>query len=85
MKDMPQVRAFRLRARSHFLESEEIPGSWRPYLRRNPIHTLKPLQEAIMQTFLSFLAIPELSPGVLIVVGVISLGFLAIFLRHKLG
>jgi hypothetical protein len=37
------------------------------------------------QTIFWFLTIIEPSPGALIVAGVISLGFLAIFLRHKLG
>ena len=38
-----------------------------------------------MQTFLLFLAMTEPSPGALIITGAISLGLLAIFLRHKLG
>jgi len=38
-----------------------------------------------MQTFLLFLAMPEPSPRALIITGAISLGSLAIFLRHKLG
>ena len=38
-----------------------------------------------MQTFLLFLAISEPSPRVLMLTGAISLGLLAIFLRHKLG
>ena len=38
-----------------------------------------------MQTFLSFLAISEPSPRMLMVTGAISLALLAIFLRHKLG
>lgn len=41
-----------------------------------------------MQTFLSFLsflAISDPSPRLLIVVGALSLGLLAVFLRHKLG
>jgi hypothetical protein len=53
-------------------------------LRRNPILTLKPTAKA-MQTFLLFLAMPEPSPCALMITGVISLGLLAIFLRHKLG
>jgi energy-coupling factor transporter transmembrane protein EcfT len=58
---------------------------WRPFSRRNPIHTLKPPAKAIMQTFLLFLAISEPSPRTLMVTGAISLVSLAIFLRHKLG
>lgn len=38
-----------------------------------------------MQTFLSFLAIADPSPRVLMIVGALSLGLLAVFLRHKLG
>jgi len=39
-----------------------------------------------MQTFLlMFLAMPEPSPRALMVAGVLVLGLLAIFLRHKLG
>ena len=38
-----------------------------------------------MQTLFLFLALSEPSPGVLMIVGAISLGLLAIFLRHKLG
>jgi hypothetical protein len=38
-----------------------------------------------MQTFLFFLAMSEPSPRVLMLTGAISLGLLAIFLRHKLG
>jgi len=38
-----------------------------------------------MQTFLLSLAISEPSPRMLIVTGAISLGLLAMFLRHKLG
>jgi len=38
-----------------------------------------------MQTFLLFLAMTEPSPRALIITGAISLGLLAIFLRHKLG
>jgi hypothetical protein len=38
-----------------------------------------------MQTFLLFLATPDFSPRALIVIGSISLGSLAVFLRHKLG
>lgn len=38
-----------------------------------------------MQTFLLFLTTAEPSPRSLIITGAISLGLLAIFLRHKLG
>ena len=38
-----------------------------------------------MQTFLLFLAMAEPCPRTLIISGAISLGLLAIFLRHKLG
>jgi hypothetical protein len=38
-----------------------------------------------MQTLLLLLAMLEPSPLALMVTGVISLGLLAIFLRHKLG
>jgi hypothetical protein len=38
-----------------------------------------------MQTFLSFLAISDPSPRVLMIIGALSLGLLAVFLRHKLG
>jgi len=38
-----------------------------------------------MQTFLLFLAMTEPSPRTLTITGAISLGLLAIFLRHKLG
>ena len=38
-----------------------------------------------MQTFLFFLALSEPSPGALMVAGALSLGSLAIFLRHKFG
>jgi energy-coupling factor transporter transmembrane protein EcfT len=54
-------------------------------LRRNPIHTLKPPTKAIMQALLLFLAMSEPSPRALMVAGTISLGLLAMFLRHKLG
>lgn len=37
------------------------------------------------QTIFWFLAIVEPSPGVLMIIGAISMGSLAIFLRHKLG
>ena len=63
---------------------EEKYCGWRPLLRRNPILILKPVAKA-MQTFLLFLAMPEPSPCALIITGAISLGLLAIFLRHKLG
>jgi hypothetical protein len=64
--------------------SEKSFVGWRPQLRRNPIHTLKPVAEA-MQTFLLFLAISEPSPRALIIAGAISLGLLAVFLHHKFG
>ena len=38
-----------------------------------------------MQTFLSLLTISDPSPRVLMIVGALSLGLLAVFLRHKLG
>ncbi len=38
-----------------------------------------------MQTFLLLLAMPEPSQRAIIIAGAISLGLLAIFLRHKLG
>lgn len=38
-----------------------------------------------MQTFLLFLAMTEPSPRALMIMGAISLGLLAICLRHKLG
>jgi len=38
-----------------------------------------------MHTFLLLLAMSEPSPRALMVAGAISLGLLAIFLRHKLG
>jgi hypothetical protein len=38
-----------------------------------------------MQTFLLFLALPEPTPAGLVIAGSISLGLLALFLRHKLG
>ena len=38
-----------------------------------------------MQTFLLFLALTDPSPRALIIVGALSLGSLAVFLRHKLG
>jgi hypothetical protein len=38
-----------------------------------------------MQTLFLFLALSEPSPVVLMIVGAISLGSLALFLRHKLG
>jgi hypothetical protein len=63
---------------------EQVLQEWRPLLRRNPIPTLKPPAKA-MQTFLLFLAMTEPSPRALIITGAISLGLLAIFLRHKLG
>ena len=63
---------------------EEKYCGWRPLFRRNPILILKPVAKA-MQTFLLFLAMPEPSPLALIITGAISLGLLAIFLRHKLG
>src|SRR6266404_337124 len=58
---------------------------WRPLSRCNPIHTLKPPANAIMQTLLPFLLLPELPPGTLMIAGTISLSLLAIFLHHKLG
>jgi hypothetical protein len=51
---------------------------------RNPILTSKAVTKA-MQTFLSFLAISDPSPRVLMIIGALSLGLLAVFLRHKLG
>jgi len=57
---------------------------WRPLLSRNPILNLKPLSKA-MQTFLLSLALSDPSPRVLLITGAISLGLLALFLRHKLG
>jgi hypothetical protein len=38
-----------------------------------------------MQTFLLSLALSDPSPRVLLITGAISLGLLAVFLRHKLG
>jgi hypothetical protein len=38
-----------------------------------------------MQTFLLFFALAQPSPGMFLIAGTISLGLLAIFLRHKLG
>ena len=38
-----------------------------------------------MQTFLFLLNVPDFSPRTLMVTGAISLGLLAVFLRHKLG
>jgi hypothetical protein len=38
-----------------------------------------------MQTFVLFLAMADPSPRALMIVGAISLGLLAVFLRHKLG
>jgi len=38
-----------------------------------------------MQTFLLSLTLSDPSPSVLIITGAISLGLLALFLRHKLG
>jgi hypothetical protein len=58
---------------------------WRPLSRRNPIHIPKPRAKANMQTFLLFFALAEPSPGTFLIAGTISLGLLAIFLRHKLG
>ena len=72
----------RLAGAQHYLE--QVLQGWRPLLRRNPIPTLKPPAKA-MQTFLLFLAMTEPSPRALIITGGISLGLLAIFLRHKLG
>jgi hypothetical protein len=46
---------------------------------------LKPASQAIMQTFLLFLALSDPSPRALMIMGAVSLGSLAIFLRHKLG
>jgi len=57
---------------------------WRPLSRRNPILTPKAVANA-MQTFLLFLALTDPSPRALMIIGAISLGSLAIFLRHKLG
>lgn len=48
----------------------------------NPILTLTAVILA-MQTFLQTVADPL--PGALMIIGAISLGLLAIFLRHKLG
>ena len=66
------------------LIKEKVLQVWRPLSRRNPIPILNPPAKA-MQTFLLFLAIAEPSPRALIITGAISLGSLAIFLRHKLG
>ena len=62
---------------------ENLVG-WRPLSSRNPILNLKPLSKA-MQTFLLSLALSDPSPRVLMITGAISLGLLALFLRHKLG
>ena len=51
---------------------------------RNPILTSKPMANA-MQTFLSFLAISDPSLRALMIIGALSLGLLAVFLRRKLG
>jgi hypothetical protein len=73
----------------HELVFEAGPGKsfvgWRPLSLRDPIHTLKPPANAIMQTLLSFLLLPEPSPATFLIAGAISLGLLAIFLHHKLG
>src|SRR5207245_9536915 len=78
-------------ARNRFHETvfklgpEKSFAEWRPLSRRNSIHILKPAPKAIMQTFLlMFLAMAEPSPRALIVAGLLVLGLLAIFLRHKL-
>jgi hypothetical protein len=85
------LAASRFETRDHFHESvfEAGPGKsfvgWRPLSRCNPIRTPKPSAKAIMQIFLLFLLLPELSPGTFLIAGAISLGLLAIFLHHKLG
>lgn len=38
-----------------------------------------------MQTFLFLMALPDPSPRALLITGAISLGLLALFLRHKFG
>src|SRR5207237_4131776 len=58
---------------------------WRPFSRRNPIHTLKPPAKAIMQTFHLFLAISEPSSCTLMVTGSVSLALPATLLPHQPG
>src|ERR1700686_3244526 len=65
--------------------SGKIFAEWRPLLRRNPIHNLKPPAKAIMHTFLLSFVMSEPSPLAIMITGSISLGLLTIFLRHKLG
>jgi hypothetical protein len=67
------------------VDPEKSLGGWRPLSRRKPIHILNPPGKAIMQTSLLFLALSDPSPRALMIMGAISLGSLAIFLRHKLG
>jgi len=64
---------------------QAVFAEWRPLLCRNPILILKPPANAIMQTLLFFFAMSEPSPLALMITGAISLGLLAIFLRHRLG
>jgi hypothetical protein len=70
--------------RTNLKSGKNLPN-WRPFSQRDSIHNLKPAAKAIMQTFLSLLAMAEPSPQALMVLAAISLGLLAIFLRYKLG
>src|SRR2546423_3331894 len=66
-----------LRTRKCFRSGNFQKG--RPILRRTPIHTLKLTANAIMQTFLLFLALANPSPLALMIVGALNLAWLAIW------